>query len=350
MNQKTRGLRIACGIVILLNFIILFVPMTRCSEEGFSPILYSQFDYIVNVTSGAEPYFADYTTERFFWMFFFIVAPCILSMVAGIWGIVVSEKKNYSWILVILTFVLYVILLITIGGYLPDNSFSRDMAVIWNIIITAIAGILAMIALFIKEEKPEEIKIGEIPDVNEIKQEQITVKYNIITDESKPSETSINPFEGYTEASVNPFSSQTEAAVTQSVGQTEEVLTGEVEAAVNRKAAMIPQYVQSPPRGVLVGLTGMYAGAEIPFVNGMSIRLGRLNNNDLIFDGQVMVSRNHCTIRWDGVSHTFIFKDTSSSGTYVNGSDDCLPQNIEIEIPVGSVIALGDDSNTFRLE
>ena len=158
-----------------------------------------------------------------------------------------------------------------------------------------------------------------------------------------------NPFANPTEASAT-YTNKTEAVPASATIETEEVLSGEVEPAVNRQAAMIPQYVQSPPRGVLVGLTGMYAGAEIPFQNGMSIRLGRLNNNDLIFEGQGMVSRNHCTIRWDGVSHTFIFKDTSSSGTYVNGSEDCLPQNIEIEIPVGSVIALGDESNTFRLE
>lgn len=385
MNQKARGLRIACGIVILLNVIVLFIPMTKCSIESYSPVLYSQFDYVINVTSSAEPYYADYTTGRFFWMFCFILLPCILSLVAGVWGIVASEKKNFSWILVFSALLLYIILMISIGSYFPDSSFTRDMGGIWNIIISIAASILAAIALIMKDETSEEVVIGDIPKVEEIKQEQVKAKYNIISDEgdqamndtsgqnaapfaqssanpfADSTEASVNPFTSQTEASVNPFgnpteasansfSSRTEAAPTMDVHETEAPLTGEVEPAVNRTAAMIPQYVPSPPRGVLVGLTGMYAGAEIPFQNGMTIRLGRLNNNDLIFEGQGMVSRNHCSIRWDGVSHTFVFKDTSSSGTYVNGSEDCLPQNIEIEIPVGSVIALGDESNSFRLE
>lgn len=380
MDKKARGLRIACGIVILLNIIVFFIPMTKYSVESYSPVMYSQFDYVINVTSVDEPYYMDYSTGRFFWMFFFILAPCVMSLVAGVWDIVASEKKNFSWILVYIVLVLYIILLISIGSYFPDDSFTRDMAGIWNIIISMAAGILATIVFFIKEEEKEDVVIGDIPKFEEIKHEQVESKYNIISDEgdqqvndnsTQTSQSSVNPFASNSEVSMNPFANpvgmsdnpfanpteasaaytnKTEAVPASATIETEEVLSGEVESAVNRQAAMIPQYVQSPPRGVLVGLTGMYAGAEIPFQNGMSIRLGRLNNNDLIFEGQGMVSRNHCTIRWDGVSHTFIFKDTSSSGTYVNGSEDCLPQNIEIEIPVGSVIALGDESNTFRLE
>ena len=111
---------------------------------------------------------------------------------------------------------------------------------------------------------------------------------------------------------------------------------------------MIPPYVPGHPKGVMVGLVGVYAGAEIPFKIGERIRLGRLANNDLVFEGQDKVSRNHCYIKWDG--YKFLIKDSSSNGVFVNGSEDCLPQNIEIEIPIGSVIAIGDENNTFRLE
>ena len=100
----------------------------------------------------------------------------------------------------------------------------------------------------------------------------------------------------------------------------------------------------------MVGLTGIYAGAEISFRDGESIRLGRLPNNDLVFEGQDKVSRNHCYIKWNGGEQKFFIKDFSSNGTFVNGAEDCLPQNIEIEIPIGSVIAIGDEKNTFRLE
>ena len=150
MDKKARGLRIACGIVILLNIIVFFIPMTKYSVESYSPVMYSQFDYVTNVTSVDEPYYMDYSTGRFFWMFFFILAPCVMSLVAGVWDIVASEKKNFSWILVYIVLVLYIILLISIGSYFPDDSFTRDMAGIWNIIISMAAGILATIVFFIK--------------------------------------------------------------------------------------------------------------------------------------------------------------------------------------------------------
>ena len=115
---------------------------------------------------------------------------------------------------------------------------------------------------------------------------------------------------------------------------------------------MAPQPEQNAkgPRGVMVGLTGIYAGAEIPFADGEYIKLGRLANNDLVFEGQPKVSRNHCRIKWNSASKRFSFYDYSSNGTFVNGSEDCLPQNLEIEMLPGTVIAIGDENNTFRLE
>lgn len=49
-------------------------------------------------------------------------------------------------------------------------------------------------------------------------------------------------------------------------------------------------------RGVLVGLAGIYKGAEIPIQDGETIRVGRTADNDLVFENQQKVSRKHCVI------------------------------------------------------
>lgn len=98
------------------------------------------------------------------------------------------------------------------------------------------------------------------------------------------------------------------------------------------------------------GLVGIYAGAEIPFQDGESIRLGRLTDNDLVFDGQGSVSRKHCTLTWYGDRKKFSILDYSSSGCYINGEKECLPQNIAVWLEPGTVIDIGNAENRFRLE
>lgn len=219
-----------------------------------------------------------------------------------------NDRQIVSSILIFVVLGLYIILFLSIGSYFPEKEYSRGVAGICNLVCSVVASGISIFALLSKGEELAEPILTEIPQVQEIKQEQIRAKYNILTEDA---------------------SSQTAAAVAP-------------------LASEIPPYVPGPPKGVMVGLTGIYMGAVIPFRSGESIRLGRLPNNDLVFEGQDKVSRNHCYIKWDG--QTFLIKDSSSNGTFVNGSEDCLPQNIEIEVPIGSVLAIGDERNTFRLE
>ena len=118
-----------------------------------------------------------------------------------------------------------------------------------------------------------------------------------------------------------------------------------------------PQFYQPQPsypaggqqHGVLAGLSGTYAGAEIPLNDGELVTLGRAENNHLIFTDEKRISRNHCSIRWDARNQRYLLQDYSSSGTYLNGSQDSLPKNTELVIPCGSQIALGNQNNVFLL-
>lgn len=104
------------------------------------------------------------------------------------------------------------------------------------------------------------------------------------------------------------------------------------------------------PRGVMVGLSGIYAGAEIPLTDGEYIKLGRVTDNDLVFSGQKRVSRNHCQIMWSAAKRMYTVFDFSTNGIFLDGSETRLTKNTALDIKPGSVLAIGDRTNTFRLD
>lgn len=84
--------------------------------------------------------------------------------------------------------------------------------------------------------------------------------------------------------------------------------------------------------------------------DGDEITLGRAETNNLVFATEPRISREHCKIRWDAKKQKYIFRDYSSSGSYIDGSEDCLPQNLDLEVACGSEIALGNQDNVFLLK
>ena len=317
MNRSAKGFRVISGIFVLLNIVAFFLPMTQCVKENYPTKTWSQLDYIINVMGENEPYGTAFTVSRLVWAGCFIIIPLLLVLIAGIWGIVGSDKQIGSSILSFVVLVLYIGLVVTIKFYFPEDTFSFREAGTVNLICSGCGVLAAIIALILTPKTEEDPVMTDIPQIMEMKQQQVEARYNIITND-------------FQENQEQPGKNQ---QVEQKSSQPE-----------------IPAYVPGAPRGVLVGLTGMYAGAEIPFENGECIKLGRLPSNDLVFEGQEKVSRNHCRIKWDADSKKFVFCDYSSNGTYVNGSEECLPQNLELPMEPGTIIAIGDEENTFRLE
>lgn len=111
-----------------------------------------------------------------------------------------------------------------------------------------------------------------------------------------------------------------------------------------------PQPETKQKHGVLVGLCGLYAGAQIEMKDGEMITFGRADDNNLIFASEPRISRHHCMIRWNAQKQKYIFRDYSSSGSYINDQQDCLPQNLDLEIACGSKIALGNNDNVFLFQ
>ncbi|MBO5373354.1 MAG: FHA domain-containing protein [Lachnospiraceae bacterium] len=327
MNRAAKGFRVFGGILILLNLVAVFLPVTVCTQENYPTLTWSAYDYIRGLFGQNLPYGEaasnDITSEQMLWVAALMIAPVILALIACIWGMVGSARQVFSSILGILVSGMYVGMVFTVSGLWPADTgnsvFSHGIACLIHLILAGLVFVISIIALALTPRKQK--AKTEIPQINEIKQEKIKAKYSMVTKETTAAQTT--------------------------------AVQGQQNGLAPKKQTRHQQPLQTvgaQPRGVMVGLTGMYAGAEIPFTDGNYIKLGRAADNHLMFENERRVSRNHCSIKWDSERGKYTIYDYSSSGTYVNGSEDCIPQNLEIDIMPGSVIAIGDAKNTFRLE
>lgn len=307
MNRSAKGFRVVSSLFTLLNIAVFFLPVTRRVQENYAALSWQQSAYIKDMFGGGVP-FGDGTTVgieplQMMCIICFMILPVILSVVAGIWGIVGNYRQMVSSILIYIILALYTGMYFSISAVWPDaldgQIYERGIACSLHLICSVCGALSATAALLCTPKKIEDVKV-DIPQIREIKQQQIEAKYNIIMETSKKEE--------------------------------------------------VPEYQPGKPRGVMVGLSGLYKGAEIPFTGGEYIKLGRQADNHLVFEGQPNVSRSHCQIKWDAGRGKYLFRDYSSNGSFVNGSKDCLPQNLEIEMEPGTVVAIGDETNTFRLE
>ena len=308
MERYAKGFRSFGGFLLLLNLAAFFLPLTVCTQAGYQPIRWSQLSYVRALfghTNSGEYAIALSQTQMIL-IVFVMVLPLLLSLLAGILGIFGNPRQKISSILSFVVLICYLIAVLRLESLWPQakitQEYQRGAALTLNLAVSAGAAVMALLSLL---ATPRKVKKAEqkIPQVNEIKQQQVEAKYNIMMEKS------------------------------------------------NRKKAEEPKaYVPGNPRGVLVGLTGIYAGAEITMPPGEFIRMGRQNTNHLVFEGQKSVSRDHCKMKWNADSQTYTIYDYSSTGSFVNGSHDCLPQNLEMTLEPGCVLAIGDETNTFRLE
>lgn len=307
MNRFAKGFRVLGGIIALGNLIVASMPVTVCTQHNYPTLSWSTFDYVMSILNkqipSGEIAAIEMTREQMLWIACFMILPIILSVVSCIWGIVGGSRQIVSSVLSFVILGIYIGMFTGISKLWPVNVqncvYSRGIAADLYIGVGIVGGILSLIAIVLTPRKRKISALKKIPNVEEMKQGKIQTKYNVVS-------------------------------------EIEQSQQGE--------------YIPNKPRGVMVGLKGVYAGAEIPCTSGEYIKFGRLTDNHLVFEGQEKVSRNHCKIKWDEGQQKYFIIDYSSNGTFINDSKDCLPQNLHIEITPGTVIALGDEKNTFRLE
>lgn len=100
----------------------------------------------------------------------------------------------------------------------------------------------------------------------------------------------------------------------------------------------------------LIGLSGMWQGAEFFNNSGETIVIGRdANQCDIIISQNAQnISRKHCAVRYDYDREDYIVVDYSTNGTYL-GDGKKLALNVETHVPGGGIILLGDKANSFKL-
>lgn len=315
MDRLAKKWRTAAGILLLISLVALFLPVTNRVQENYATIQWSPYDYLEqmqqgNLPSGTEDA-VSLSGKQTVFLICFMIVPILLALLAGIYGVIGSSRQMISAILTILVSGLFLLTVVLLPYLWPEcskgQSYKRGVGCIWLLVFSFCSTAASVAALF-ATPKITASGMEVIPQFEEMKQEKMIPKYSFVSDQ-----------EG-----------------SKSTGTVSHLMES--------------HYVPGTARGVLVGLSGIYAGAEIPFADGEKIRLGRLNNNDLIFEDQPKVSRNHCQIQWDARRKKFSIRDYSSNGSFANGSEECLPQNIDLWLDPGTVLAIGDNTNCFRLE
>ena len=114
-----------------------------------------------------------------------------------------------------------------------------------------------------------------------------------------------------------------------------------------KKESIVPQ----PPVQQLGRVRCIEGNANVPgykFPEENKIIVGANPTRcQIVINGAPHVSNIHCSIRYNAQKNTYIVKDHSSNGTFVNGAR--LPKDQAMEYPAGTILSLADGSNKLRL-
>lgn len=313
MDRLAKSIRMSCGLVLLANLIGWFLPWVHITQENYPTLSASQIQYIYALFFGkALPMTTSgsFSSTQILLVIFGMIIPAAVVLFCGIWGIVGDPKQILTGIGTIINGILQIVMFANRDAMwsLSDNQkVTMQSGSVILLLGAAVTTILGICTFFIRP-RVQRTTESEIPQLQEIKEEKLQAQYNIIQEEAKQEQGQIFPDD----------------------------------------SNVAPKITE--PRGVIVGIYGMYEGAEIPLKDGETIRFGRSSENDLVFSGQTHVSRQHCRITWKDASKNYVIFDTSSAGSYIDGREDPIPQNMEVILETGTILDIGDISNRFRLD
>lgn len=113
------------------------------------------------------------------------------------------------------------------------------------------------------------------------------------------------------------------------------------------KAQQQAQQPQQPQMGQVVCIKGVAAGQGFSLPETAKIVVGKSRQNTNMLINSPMVSNVHCSIRYKAATNTYIVKDHSTNGTYVNGAR--IQKDVPMSFPAGTVLQLADGSNEIKL-
>lgn len=99
--------------------------------------------------------------------------------------------------------------------------------------------------------------------------------------------------------------------------------------------------------GQVMCTKGVAAGQGFSLPEDRKVVVGKSSQNANLLINDAHVSNIHCSIRYKAATRSYIVKDHSSNGTFVNGVR--LQKEIAMEFPAGTVLQLADGRNEITL-
>lgn len=359
MNRSLDKLRMIGGLFLLSNVLAVFLPVLFIRQENYPEQVYSQFSLIMGyLVPGTGTDALSASGGACFLAVLLILVPLLLSVFACVCSFIGKLNRGYAVLGGLAAGGLYLCQILLSRSLWPDRlndaqEYVRGIGW-WFVLLSActlliIQGISLWTTLHQTEEVSTESKgFSHLQEDTRISSERT---------EQQNRRLEISPMAGGQRQEDSVSYTQTDAmrvpgntAENQILSQTQT----EINLTLENMATMEPKGEKAdtvlPPRGVMVGVSGVFAGKEISFRDKETLHLGRDLSNDLVFTNASHISRNHCLITWYAQKQKFYVEDRSSNGCYINGASDRLPQNVEIALDPGTTMDIGDRSNRFRLE
>lgn len=362
MNRSMDKFRIPLGIFLLSNVLLIPLPVVSIWQENYPEQVYSQLSfiqgYLISRTGvGASPAsgFAPFMTVLL------VALPLILAIFAGVCSLVEQFYGKYARIAGVAALCLYLCQLFFGRVFLwPERlndaqQYNREIG-IWLLLIVIFASlamyVIPMFPLF-HSAKRDKIITPQVPFSSLQSEDPAMGKSLGMPSVSRKPALSFSDEDGISYTQTDPMRHVEHGVESHTISQTQTELnlpldSEEVAAEATRGAIMAAFSPRG--RGVMVGVAGVFAGKEIAFGDGETLRLGRDLANDLVFTNASHISRNHCLITWYAQKQKYYVEDQSSNGCFINGAPTRLPKNVEIALEPGTIIDIGDQTNRFRLE
>lgn len=361
MNRSMDKIRILRGIFLLSNVFIIFLPMVSIWQENYPEQVYSQLSfirgYLISGTGvGASP--ASGFTR--FMTVLLVVLPLLLAIFAGVCSLVEPLYGKYAKIAGVTAFCLYLCQLI-FGSIilwpkrLNDAQQYNNGIGTW-VLMAVVYGLLAMYVIpplssLFKTKRSGNTAIHDPYSPAQAEEPSVQQPVGMPAMRREPVSSGLDE-DGISYTQTDPMRRQTgHGAESHTISQTQtEINLSQENIRVDAEPDQEHMDTTLPPRGVMVGVAGVFAGKEIAFKDQETLRLGRDLANDLVFANASHISRNHCLITWYAQKQKYYIEDRSSNGCFINGAPVRLPRNVEIALEPGTVIDIGDRTNRFRLE
>lgn len=320
MNRIAKRCRMGGGLLLIGNIILFFLPVLTITQENYPTEQYTLYSYLCRVFRQNSGYGAPSFTVSSSVIVLLVLVPAMLSLTFGVIGIIGIFRQVVPAIGAAIVLVFQIACYSQLSQMAPEKRNSEQIYSSgcgkWLLIFPIAACICEWIGVYMNLKR-----------YNKYTKTQIATTY--YETNFQHSDVPVTPMYEFVDETV---------AVFQNVTSNSDMET----------LALVPD--DKPKHGVMIGLSGTYQGAKIPFGENETLRLGRDRTNDLVFADAPKVSRVHCAITWLAAEQKYKILDTSTNGCFINAMEECIPQNIELYLEPGTVLDVGDPTNRFRLD